>query len=121
MDYIFVIKNYNNKYDSISTFKDFIYEDNFTIFEYFILSFYLYLINIEQYLLNEQVRLIFNLKQKKSLNLIILNSIINIINYFKFFLLIFEGFQYSNEMRFIYNFYYIIEENNDFNLIKIMI
>jgi hypothetical protein len=121
MDYIFVLKNYNNKYDSISAFKDFIFIDNFTIFEYFILTFYLYFINIEQYLLNEQVKLIFNFKQKKSLNLSILNKIINIINYLKFFLFVFEGFQYSNEMRFIYNFYYIIEENNDYNLIKIII
>src|ERR1700744_2725501 len=110
MDYIFIIKNYNKKYNFILAAKDFISTNNFTFFEYFILSFYIYFINIEQFLLNKQLKLVLalNFKTKGSISLKFLNKIVNIINYLKFFLLSFEGFQYSNEMKFIYNFYYIL-------------
>lgn len=91
MDHIFIIKSSNNNCK-------FLYEtkDDFTFFEYIILNFFFYLNNIEQFLLNKQLKLVLSLSsnKKESLSLKFLNKLINITNYLKFFLLFFEGFQY---------------------------
>jgi hypothetical protein len=91
MDHIFIIKSFSNNCK-------FLYEtkDNFTFFEDVILYLFFYLNNIEQFLLNKQLKLVLSLNsnKKEGLSLKVLNKLISIINYLKFFLLFFEGFQY---------------------------
>lgn len=112
MDHIFFIKTSSKNCKFLYKTKD-----DFTFFEYILLNFFSYLNNIEQFLLNKQLNLVLFISsnKKESLSLKFLNNLISIINYLKIFLLFFEGFQYSN-MKFIYNFYYIVGENNNLNL-----
>lgn len=103
MDYIFVIKNNNVKYNFFFTSTDYIVKDNFTFFEYFILHYYLY------YFIEIDWELLDPIFCKELYDTEFLSDHFSFF-YPKTFLWFFEGFQSNNKMRYLANFYYIIEE-----------